>query len=208
MLLLFVLLQQGRVSGVARRRGAGSIGSASGRRSLAGPRAKRLPSRRVCCRDWCPVVSQGWRDAIAHSRAGVGALFVLHRARGDRGRARWWLRGAGDRTSAGSGPVDDLQRAATQRCDRTGRPEYRASTAQRHADRRARRPKPAKLVVNPELRAYVQDRLSGLCSGPTAASRALRSAGAGGVMGRARTGVGAMLEPGADLESTARGLPR
>src|SRR6058998_3451123 len=42
-----------------------------------------------------------------------------------------------------------------------GRVEYRASTAQRHADRRARRPKPAKLAVNAELRAYVQDRLSG-----------------------------------------------
>jgi IS30 family transposase len=42
-----------------------------------------------------------------------------------------------------------------------GRVEYRASTAQRHAERRARRPKPAKLVVNPQLRAYVQDRLSG-----------------------------------------------
>src|SRR5437588_6696844 len=42
-----------------------------------------------------------------------------------------------------------------------GRVEYRASTAHRHAERRARRPKPAKLAVNPELQAYVQDRLSG-----------------------------------------------
>ena len=45
---------------------------------------------------------------------------------------------------------------------RGGRLEYRASTAQWHADRRARRPKPAKLAVNAELRRYVQDRLSGL----------------------------------------------
>jgi IS30 family transposase len=44
---------------------------------------------------------------------------------------------------------------------RTGRPEYRASSAQTHADRRARRPKLAKLAVNPELRRYVQDRLAG-----------------------------------------------
>jgi transposase-like protein len=44
---------------------------------------------------------------------------------------------------------------------RTGRLTYRASTAQWHADRRARRPKPAKLAVNVELRRYVQDRLSG-----------------------------------------------
>jgi IS30 family transposase len=49
---------------------------------------------------------------------------------------------------------------------RTGRPEYRASTAQTHADRRARRPKPAKLAVNPELRAYVQDRLAGVVQRP------------------------------------------
>src|SRR5690242_211067 len=42
-----------------------------------------------------------------------------------------------------------------------GRVEYRASTAQRHAERRAQRPKPAKLAANAELRAYVQRRLSG-----------------------------------------------
>src|SRR5664279_4205309 len=47
-----------------------------------------------------------------------------------------------------------------------GRVEYRASTAQRHAERRAQRPKPAKLAMNPELRAYVQDRLSGTVQRP------------------------------------------
>ena len=47
-----------------------------------------------------------------------------------------------------------------------GRVEYRASTAQRHAERRAQRPKPAKLAVNAELRAYVQDRLSGTVQRP------------------------------------------
>ncbi len=44
---------------------------------------------------------------------------------------------------------------------RSGSLTYRASTAQWHADRRARRPKLAKLAVNAELRRYVQDRLSG-----------------------------------------------
>ena len=39
-----------------------------------------------------------------------------------------------------------------------GRP-YRASTSQAHADRRARRPKAAKLVTHPVLRQYVQDKL-------------------------------------------------
>ena len=38
---------------------------------------------------------------------------------------------------------------------------YRATVAQWHRDRRAARPKTAKLVTNPRLRNYVQDRLSG-----------------------------------------------
>ena len=41
-------------------------------------------------------------------------------------------------------------------------PTYKASTAQWHAERRARRPKPAKLVTNERLRGYVQERLSGV----------------------------------------------
>ena len=44
---------------------------------------------------------------------------------------------------------------------RSGGLEYRATTAQWHADQRAKRPKAAKLAVNLELRAYVQARLSG-----------------------------------------------
>ena len=49
---------------------------------------------------------------------------------------------------------------------RGGGLEYRASNAQWHADRRARRPKSAKLAVNGELRRYVQDRLSGAVERP------------------------------------------
>jgi IS30 family transposase len=44
---------------------------------------------------------------------------------------------------------------------RGGRLDYRATTAQWHADRRARRPKVAKLAANDTLRQYVQDRLAG-----------------------------------------------
>ena len=44
---------------------------------------------------------------------------------------------------------------------RSGGLEYRASTAQWHAERSARRPKRAKLAINAALRAYVQDRLAG-----------------------------------------------
>ena len=39
---------------------------------------------------------------------------------------------------------------------RSGRLEYRATTAQWHADRRAERPKVAKLAANQRLRSYVQ----------------------------------------------------
>ncbi|WP_264662229.1 IS30 family transposase [Azospirillum canadense] len=49
---------------------------------------------------------------------------------------------------------------------RSGGLEYRATTAQWHADRSARRPKPAKLVVNPVLRDYVQERLAGTVVAP------------------------------------------
>jgi IS30 family transposase len=49
---------------------------------------------------------------------------------------------------------------------RGGGLEYRAATAQWHAERAARRPKPAKLVTQPVLRAYVQDRLAGAVAAP------------------------------------------
>lgn len=44
---------------------------------------------------------------------------------------------------------------------RGGGLEYRASTAQWHSHRRAKRPKKAKLTVNDRLRRYVQERLAG-----------------------------------------------
>jgi IS30 family transposase len=62
--------------------------------------------------------------------------------------------GAGVREIAGqlgrapSSISRELRRNATTR---SGRLEYRAPAAQRHADRRARRPKPAKLATNERL---------------------------------------------------------
>jgi hypothetical protein len=49
---------------------------------------------------------------------------------------------------------------------RSGAFEYRATTAQWHADRAARRPKATKLAQNDALRHYVEDRLSGQVSDP------------------------------------------
>jgi IS30 family transposase len=53
----------------------------------------------------------------------------------------------------------ELRRNASTR---TNRLAYKASIAQWHAERRARRPKTAKLVGNARLRGYVQERLSGV----------------------------------------------
>jgi len=52
----------------------------------------------------------------------------------------------------------ELRRNASTR---TWRLDYKASTAQWHAERRARRPKVAKMASNERLRDYVQERLSG-----------------------------------------------
>ncbi len=57
----------------------------------------------------------------------------------------------------------ELRRNAATRGGRLG---YRASVAQWHADRQARRPKPCKLATNETLRQYVQDRLAGQVRAP------------------------------------------
>src|SRR5215213_354854 len=53
---------------------------------------------------------------------------------------------------------------------RSGGLAYRATTAQWHADRSARRPKAAKLAINEPLRRYVQDRLAGVIIAPNGAA--------------------------------------
>src|SRR5438105_6128512 len=57
----------------------------------------------------------------------------------------------------------ELRRNASPR---TWRLDYKASLAQWHAERRARRPKVAKLVTNDRLRHYVQERLAGQVRAP------------------------------------------
>jgi IS30 family transposase len=58
----------------------------------------------------------------------------------------------------------ELRRNAATRPNASG---YRAVNAQWHADRRARRPKVAKLAQNDTLRDYVQDRLAGKIAKPS-----------------------------------------
>ena len=57
----------------------------------------------------------------------------------------------------------ELRRNAATRSNSS---DYRASVAQWKAELTAKRPKPAKLVTNPKLRAYVEERLSGQISQP------------------------------------------
>src|SRR6476659_3338211 len=52
---------------------------------------------------------------------------------------------------------------------RSGGLEYRATTAQWHAERAGRRPKQAKLALNAALRTYVEERLAGVVVAPSAA---------------------------------------
>lgn len=70
---------------------------------------------------------------------------------------------AGDLGRSPSTISRELRRNAATRSGALG---YRATTAQWHADRRARRPKIAKLAANDDLRRYVQDRLGGRIAAP------------------------------------------
>ena len=83
--------------------------------------------------------------------------------------ALWRAQGAGVRDIArrlGRAPSTISRELRRNASTRTYRLDYKASIAQWHAERRARRPKTAKLVANGRLRQYVQDRLSGVVRGP------------------------------------------
>lgn len=53
---------------------------------------------------------------------------------------------------------------------RSGGLEYRATTAQWQAERAGRRPKPAKLVTHPALKAHMQERISGVVTASNGAA--------------------------------------
>lgn len=72
--------------------------------------------------------------------------------------------GAGGRAIArrlGRAPSTISRELRRNAATRRGRLEYRATTAQWHADRRAKRPRVARLASNDQLHGYVQERLSG-----------------------------------------------
>jgi len=79
------------------------------------------------------------------------------------------VRGTGVRAIArklGRSPSTISREIRRNPATRGGEFDYRAIAAQWHADRAARRPKASKLALNPALRDYVQDRLSGLIATP------------------------------------------
>jgi hypothetical protein len=83
--------------------------------------------------------------------------------------AIWRAQDAGVREIArrlGRSPSTISRELRRNASTRTYRLDYRASVAQWHAERRARRPKAAKLVTNDRLCQYVQDRLAGVVKTP------------------------------------------
>ena len=157
---------------------------------------------------WRPMVPGGWGMPSVIGPA-VGALSVVCGAGGDRAVAR---PGCGVREIArrlGRSPSTISRELRRNAATRSGRLEYRASTAQWHADRRARRPKPAKLAVNA--------RAAAVCAGPPvrrgAAAGREACGWSGGAVDRPAAGpapgsaVGEGVEPGADLAPAASGLP-
>jgi IS30 family transposase len=77
------------------------------------------------------------------------------------------MRGIGRRLGRSASTISrELRRNAATR---SGGLEYRATTAQWHADRSACRPKLTKLALNKTLRTYVEERLAGVVVAPSGA---------------------------------------
>ena len=103
-------------------------------------------------------------------RPAVGPLPVVRRAGGDRDPCRPGSAAAARSRGVLPVTVTIFPGVAPEHGDPGGSLEYRATTAQWHADRRARRPEAAKLAANEALRTYVQDRLAGTITRPDGAA--------------------------------------
>ena len=125
-----------------------------------------------------PVVPPRWRrESVSASRRCRAATCRSPSVRRSRSAG---AEGHGVREIArrlGRSPSTISRELRRNASTRTYRLEYRASIAQWHAERRARRPKAAKLVANDRLREYVQDRLAGVVR--SADGRACRPGGPG-----------------------------
>ena len=132
--------------------GMASEDAAVRRRRVAGGRNTMVPEGR----------RHATSDVWTIGEAALRPVSLVCGAGGDRALSCTGLLDAGGRSSARTGCVDDLPELRRNAATRSGGLEYRATTAQWHAERAARRPKPAKLALNATLRAYVEERLAGV----------------------------------------------
>ncbi len=123
-----------------------------------------------------------------------------------------WRRCSGDcQKQLGRSPSTISREVRRNAATRGGGLEYRAHTAQWHADRAAMRPKPAKLLTNPVLREYVQERLAGNVAETPAWRIDRRTASrVEGPPTWAKTSPPMVegVEPGADRQPSVDGFPR
>ncbi len=189
-----MLLQRERVGVDIRLRGAGSIGSGSGKRSLEGHQAKRLRSRRLCCR---ALVSGGSvRVAVCRlspSRRCPGVICPSPSERRSRSCSPAVL--GCERSRVGSVV---RRRRSPASCSAT----LRSDAAELNIELRPLRGMRSVELNDASRRSSQSTRSCGamcktgspdLCSGPTGTSSGRRSAGADGVRDRERTGAGDSL---------------
>src|SRR3984885_3470591 len=119
------------------------------------------------------MVSKGRRyatiDVQQISEGPLWPVSLVCGAGGDRTSTRSGLRRAGHHAPARASSLDVSREVRRNAATRSGGLEYRATTAQWHAERAARRPKQGKLAINTALRAYVEERLAGSVVAPSGA---------------------------------------
>ena len=142
----------GAILGTVGPRARGTLAAVATRRVAA---ADRPPDGQTRALGAGVCVADRW-GAAAPTAAG-GPLADRGRARGDQPwYRRRWLRPS-DRQAAGTGAFHGVARELARN---GGRSRYRAQRADAAAIRRAARPKPSKLVVDPRLRAVVEAKLA------------------------------------------------
>jgi hypothetical protein len=161
-----------------------------------------------------PVGSRWFREAGGMRDVGTAPLSGRYLSFVEREEiALMKAQGAGVRQIArrlGRDPSTISRELRRNAATRSGQLDYRATYAQWHADRRAKRPKAAKLVTNQRLRQYVQDRLGGAVTGPNGRRAAAPDAKPEGKAAWAagRPTVGHRVEPTADRGTASGRLPR
>ena len=147
---------------VGRRQRGVRSSNGSGRRSRGGCRV-RMPLCPVACRRPWVVVGSARAVVCRRSAWRPDRLASCPLRSGKRSRS-CELRAPGCATlpvGSGRAPSTVSRELRRNAATRSGGLAYRASTAQWHSDRRAKRPKIAKLAANDRLRSYVQDHLAG-----------------------------------------------